>query len=335
MPYYDRKVVRRTPKVVYRYFYGGTDRSVTDSDLIHQLAQIKVPATYTRVVITPGKKVEAIGYDGTGKKQYFYSDHHQERARKNKYRSLVFLGLNLGKIMKDVDHLVGQKINQDVLDAIAIRVMLLCNFRVGSDYNEKRYQTYGLSTLKLKHIKLKPKGIEISFNGKKQQLNKCELADRKTVMAVRKLYRHNQERGEEYLFTYEDLRVSPESLNEFLSSYHPEITTKTWRTWYANIRYLGLLQTVVDEIGEGNLPETKTKRKTLNNRIVKEVADELHHTPAVCKRNYLMSELSDSLVEHPRKFTNLLNYKSNPNDFFMDFIKQQFRISDEWIIKNK
>ena len=239
--------------------------------------------------------------------------------------------MQVPKILKDIKTLVAKSsINLDVLNAMALKIMILCNFRVGTAMNRDRYQTYGLTTLRPEHVQFSGNKAIIKFVGKKKQVNQCTLVDSKTVAMLKKLASHNKNRktksGHKYLFAWSGTHVTPESLNEFLGSYHEDITTKTWRTWFANIRFLNLLKEL--KVNSPDL-DTKTKRKRASNTLIKQVASELHHTPAICKKNYLMVELQDLFVESPEKWSKVKN--KSPDKLFMDFLKNHYNISKKWI----
>tara|TARA_R100001163_G_scaffold64213_2_gene57928 strand:+ start:1925 stop:3238 length:1314 start_codon:yes stop_codon:yes gene_type:complete len=326
--YYTRKVASKKPQIKYKYYHHGTSRQVTDRKLIDKLNNIKIPATYDDVTVTdkPVNGLEGTGYDGTGRKQYFYSKNHLEEARKEKYSNLIFLGMNLPKINSDIEKLLKKKSpDVDSLSAMALKIMLMCNFRVGSQNNEKKYGTYGLTTLTTEHITFKNDTAIIKFNGKKQQLNECTIKDKAIVNMLKKLVNHNKstKSKKKYVFSWDGDRASPESLNDFLGGYHPDITTKTWRTWFANIRYISLMRR------EKENPESKSARKKISNQVVKKVAEELHHTPAICKKNYLMTELTDLYVDNPSRWK--LGSKQKPDIFFTNFLKSYYSISKDWI----
>lgn len=336
--YYKRKVVARKPKYKYKYYGLKNNNEITDRKLIEELNNIKIPGTYTNVILTnrPAENgLEATGYDGTGRKQYFYNKKHLADSRKEKYSNLIFLGMNLPKITKDIESLrTRTKPDNESLNAMALLIMMKCNFRVGSLNNQKKYGTYGLSTLTTEHIRFHKGGVTIKFNGKKQQINECFIDDKAITTMLKKLVVHNKSGGNGgssssgkkpgYLFSWNGTRVTPDTLNEFLAKYHPDITTKTWRTWFANTRYLNLMRLE-------DVPEGITLRKRISNQVVKKVAEELHHTPAICKKNYLMTELIDLYVDDPVKWKN--SKRQSPDQFFTDFLKSHYSISKDWIRK--
>lgn len=321
---FKRTVVRRKPKVSYKYFYEKSNREVKDLNLLKKLNSVIVPHTYTNVCIYPSNKdLQATGNDGTGRKQYFYSKEHKETVEQEKFCNLIYLGKKLPQILKDMDSLLskGQRgnVDQNVIDALALKIMITCNFRVGNNNNRRKYQTYGLTTMTRNHLRFENSGkvAHIKFPGKKQQTNECFIKDIRTVNFLKKIasYQSKLEKTDyRPILTWNGFKVTPESLNGFLSNYHPEITTKTWRTWFANITY-------IEKATQIQLAETKTARKRQSNAIIKEIASDLHHTVAINKKNYLNKELTELFVEHPEIWENLKKKKRSSNQFLLLFLQ--------------
>jgi DNA topoisomerase-1 len=329
-------------KVSYTYYYQTNGRKVTTQSQIDYLDGIKVPASYQDVVMSlkRGGKLLAQGVDGSGTKQYFYSSKFRAAKTKNKNCNLIHLGNKLVRIQRDIDLLLkkglridGNGINDEVLNALALKIMFICNFRVGSTKGVREHQTYGLTTLNGKHVKIggssylqkggaksgSPKTQAlIEFLGKKQQWNRCVVQDEVIVGLLRKLSRNYQKLGRggsgTSLLSWDGYKVTPRSLNNFLARYHPDITTKTWRTWYANLEF-------IKRINRIEIPEYKTYRKKLVDEIVIKVASNLHHTPAVSKRAYLMSELPKFYMERPDEWEKTRNRTRTARGFLMSFLK--------------
>ena len=330
---YTRTVKAMKPKVKYQYFIHRSKKLVTDKDLLVKLNTIKIPPTYKNVMVCPNPKnsLQGIGYDSTGRKQYFYSEAHKERAARQKYCKLVHLGKKVHLITKDINRLMGKgiegRIDQDVMDALALKVMILCNFRVGSRNNRNKYNTYGLTTITKKHLTMvnggtrSSGGARIKFIGKKKQVNECLITDKQTVKFLKKLKttKDSSWKGKDQelkpLFNYKGYTVTPESLNDFLYRYSPNVTTKTWRTWFANIGFIEKMFKIKE------IPGSHTGRKKVVNQKIKEIAEELHHTTAVNKKNYLIKELPDIFIEHPDAWVKLKEKKRTPNAFMMEFLQ--------------
>lgn len=353
---YSRTTIKgANKKIKHVYKNKKTNTLVKDEKTIDILNKVIVPASYSSVEICPDAKVRGIGYDGNNQKQYFYSPSHIEKRTKEKNCNLIHLAEKLPIILKDIDKLLlkcnlnrknGDKdkhrggdvgdeennrsnnnsnsnsnrnnsINLDTLIALSLKIMFQCYFRVGSDKNREIYKSYGLTTITKKHLKLSSNQANISFIGKKQQLNQCTLTDKICLKLLKKITFKKD--GDEPLFSYNDFSVTPQHLNNFLASYHPEITTKTIRTYMVNILYiqklLGLKKAVI--------PETVFARKRLSNEFVKEIATKLYHTPAINKKNYLIKELPLLLIETPDKFKKYINETHSAEGFFKKFIKRE------------
>lgn len=332
--YYVRSVVSKKPKIKYDYYQVDTGRKVSDKKLIGILDEIKIPPTYTHVVMSPSseRRLQATAHDGTGRRQYFYSQAHLDSTRKEKYQNLIFLGLNLDKLIGDLRRLTkgGGRMSLDSLNALALQTMLLCNFRVGTTQNRDKYGTYGLSTLMPSHVSFGREGAKINFVGKKKQVNESVIGHPEMVKMLKRLVSHNHGEKGATLFSWDGMKVTPQSMNEFLQRYHPDITTKTWRTWFANTAYLTMMRRL-DSGSESDGGNSKKERKSDSNQVVKLVASDLHHTPAVCKKNYLMTELIDLYVDHPEKWNRLVRGTKNADEMFMKFLKEHYQIDKKWI----
>jgi DNA topoisomerase IB len=275
--------------------------------------------------------MQATGLDSSQQKQYFYSETHKKRAAQEKYCGLIQLGKKLPTILRDINGFLQRgndgDIDQNVMDALALRVMILCNFRVGNEKNLRKYNTYGLTTITKDHVHFggasTPKSIRIKFNGKKQQVNECVIKDKKTIDFLKKLTQHRgklDKSSHQSLFTWHGFSVTPDSLNTFLYKYSPGITTKTWRTWFANIQYINQINSLPNDTSN----DTKTARLKQSNTIIKDIAKDLHHTVAINKRNYLMKELIDLYVHEPQKWNKLKHgsgKQSSTEQFFLSFLK--------------
>lgn len=329
---FHREIVSVSPKVRYKY-YNGHHKLVTNSKIIEKLNEIKVPASYTNVILYPKnvKKLIAVANDGTGKKQYFYSKIHTENASRKKICNLLHLGKVLPKILADIDSLLAMDVNksrlnitQDVLDALALKVMIRCNFRVGCDNNLRKYETYGLTTLNINHVKYhsESKSLTIKFIGKKHQLNECTIKDIGLVKLLLYLKRTHQREGgcnchtdnEHFLFKHKNGRVTPDTLNSFLSKYHPIITTKIWRTWFANIEF-------IEKINKQAIPESKMARHKIVGQIIKDNSTELHHTVAIHKKNYLTKELPLLYIDSPTSWHGLHKKYKTSYSFLINFLR--------------
>ena len=103
-PIYIRQVKASKPKIKYEYYEIKSKKRVTDSETLEALSAVEIPATYTNVEIYPNPKNKLLGTakDGTGRKQYFYSNEHKEQSTQMKYCNLVNLGEKLPKFLSKI-----------------------------------------------------------------------------------------------------------------------------------------------------------------------------------------------------------------------------------------
>lgn len=273
MSCYTRHKQLKNNKIHYTYKNKNNNKTITDTNIIQKLNDIKIPHTYSNVVLCPdNKRSIGVGYDGTNTKQYFYNKKHIEKSNMVKNCSLIHLCNYIPSILKDIDKYLKQpNIDHNTLNSLALKIMMLCNFRVGNTKYFKRNNTHGLTTILMKHIKYNTNEIILSFIGKKKQLNECKLIDKICINLLKKITINKHKN--DVIFSYEDFIVTPSSLNQFLSIYHPDITTKTWRTWIANIQYLTYL---FEHMKLNGNEDTEKDRKKISNDIIKISSDELH-----------------------------------------------------------
>jgi len=304
---------------------------VTDPAILKQLSKIKVPPTYSNVILCPDPRNDLVGQavDGKGKLQYFYSEKYQAQASHEKNCNLLYFGDKITEIMTDVAEILdavdtdADSVDEKLaLHALALRIMTLCHFRPGSSQNIRKNGTYGLTTIGPEHLELNSAGTlaRITFVGKKSQINSCVIQDQVAVDFLEALNKHRSKLTKKYSRVKlldppgNGPSVTPGSLNDFLQTYHPSITTKTWRTWFANISYIENL------LKMGIIPQTIRDRKILSNRVVRTIAEELHHTMAVNKRNYLIPELEALFVRDPEHWISMSATYPDAKNFLMAFL---------------
>ena len=306
------------------YYDTKTDKAINknETDTLHAIKKVKIPKTYTDAVICPDDRNDLMGtaVDGKGQLQYFYSDKHKANATRSKNCNLIHFGNSYADIIDDVQRILGSSDADPalVLHALALRIMTLCHFRPGATHNVRENGTFGLTTMQWDHYAESGTNnvVKISFKGKKNQTNTCVIQDPVTVNLLKQL--NNNRNANNLLLSsggHDAIIVTPKSLNEFLHNYHPSICTKTWRTWFANMNYIEKISDL------GVIPDTQRERKILSNRIIRTIAEELHHTLAVNKRNYLIPELEEMFIKNPDNWFDMVIKTSNPRDFLLTFLK--------------
>lgn len=274
---------------------------INDKSTLNKILKVRVPPAYTDVEIDldPKAVVFAKGKDIAGRKQYIYNPNYVEKQKTKKYCNLIKFGKKLPSIKNSVDRMIKTGKGKDKMIGLVLRIIMQCNFRIGNEIYKKKHSSYGITTLESNHINIKEDGkAHIKFVGKKGVVNECMVKNGVLVNELRELI---DKRGKGAVFRYKEgkefKRVCAIEVNNFLRSFGP-FTSKSFRTWEANIVMLKKL------IGLGE-EKAVTKRKKIVSDLIKEVAVELHHTPAICRRSYLVPNILDTYIDHPTNFSEL------------------------------
>ncbi len=305
-------VYRETHNKKFKY-YDKNGKKVTNKKIIAYIQNIKIPPAYEDVEINlnPNAKLLVTGYDDAGRKQYMYNKKWVAMRSKEKYCNLIGFGKKLPQIKRQIStYMMQKKIDKNKIIALILTIILICNFRIGNVSCRDKYNSFGISTITKKHVNFKNNNTTvIDFIGKKGVRNTCTIHNKKITDTLAQLYKKRTKN--ESLFTYSngnrESTVTSSDINDFLKQYG-DYTSKDFRTWIANTDF-------INEIMDIGFPisNTITERKKAVLESIKIVAADLHHTVAVCRKKYILSDLSDLYIDNPKKFKKLVkdNYKRN------------------------
>jgi len=251
--------------------YTIDGKHVTSKNIIEQIKKIYVPPAYKQVVYHLEKDLLAVGTDKKGRKQYIYSQKHKDSRHSKRSKIVSKVNKCISKILTKITRDLSSSSNIEERECAAIvMLILLCNFRIGTESYAKEYKHYGITTLQPKHLKFTPTKLHISFIGKKGIQNTSSIENRKLIKFIKNLYKQNKKDGR--IFT-----VTSSIVNDYLSQF--VITCKELRTWNANKIYIELF--------------LKHYKQHKPKEIIKVVAQQLHNTPTVCKNSYLIKGILD------------------------------------------
>lgn len=293
-----------------RFYYidSNTGKVVINERELQRFRSLRIPPAYTNVHICKDahNKVQAFGLDDKGRKQTVYNKVFVEAQRAKRFADLENFNDTYRKIQKDVDSILQNHKSPPKfkLIAIIVRLMMVCHLRIGSSDNVIKYKTYGLTTLENRHVQVSRDKVVIDFVGKKNVRNTSSCSDPMVVRILSKL--KTMGKTSDPLFRYyEDgvFKTIPASaVNDYLKSFDPNITSKDLRTYKANILFIEHIRKIVKAMQ----PESATAWKKAVREAVKAVANDLHNTPAVCRKDYLHGELLE-FTENDAKFRTEMN----------------------------
>ena len=289
--------VRRGANFSYRDASGAT---VRDPEVLARIRSLVLPPAWTEVWICadPRGHLQATGRDARGRKQYRYHPDWQAGRGKNKFDKLREFGRALPRIRTRVQRaLAGDPApTRDRVLATLVRLLDTTWLRIGNEAYRRENGSYGLSTLRNRHVDVKGAQLMLSFVGKSGIRHQVRMNDRRVARIVR---RCRELPGQE-LFQYVDDEgathaVDSSDVNAWLAeAADGHVTAKDFRTWHGSVL---ALQLTLAGCVEGALPSKPQE-------ILGAVARRLGNTPAVCKKAYVhprVLELGGALIDETER----------------------------------
>lgn len=281
-----------TPQRGFRYKRADGGK-VKAADL-ERIRELGIPPAWTNVAINaaPGGKLQAVGQDVAGRWQYLYHESHTRAQELKKFQRLIKFAEALPKLRSTVSrHLRQPDLGKERVLASMVRILSTCFMRPGSQVYASENGSYGIATLRPKHVKVRRGVVEFDFPGKSGVRQQRELNDRQVAKVVKALLGHP---GRE-VFKYQNgdggfVNVTNRHINEYIKEIMGErFSAKDFRTWAGTIICACSLARVGTEAIE---KRTARKRKVV--AAIKETAEMLGNTPAVCRSSYINPEIINS-----------------------------------------
>lgn len=258
-------------------------RPVSRRDRI-RIEALKVPPGWreVRISASPRSAIQAVGWDAKGRRQYRYHGAHVERTERRKHYRVRRLARELPRLRQSLARDFSRNDwSRDHVAAIAVRLLSEGFFRVGSDRYAAENRTFGLTTLRRRHVRVAGKSITFEYPGKRSIRQWRVIEDATLARAMGRLLRAPGAR----LFRYRQNGVwrdlSARDVNEYVRAITGRrYTAKDFRTWGGTLRFA----TVLSELAPA---ESESARKRNMALAVRLVAAELGNTPAVCRRSYV------------------------------------------------
>jgi len=288
MKYYVRIYLKKGN--IYKDNHG---KELKKKNVIDQFNKLYIVPRYKDTkFFNENKKVYAASIDDKGRTQYSYtSEFKEEREKKKKAQLKHFLTIQdslESKIRRDMDQNIHKK---NKLIATLLKLMKICNFRIGNDTYEKEYGSIGLTTLQSKHIRFKGDLTIIEFTGKKKVMNTCNFKHKKLQSILQSLNNRNQ-----YLFSYKNdnneiRHITNHDVNDYLQEF--KITNKDIRMANANLLFLHFFNQYTKNENFQKMNE-KDQKKIIR-ECAEQVAHHLHNTRNVALNSYISSYVIQKL----------------------------------------
>lgn len=271
-------------------------RPITDEAKLARIESLVIPPAWRDVWISPraGAKLQATGVDAAGRRQYLYHPEYRARQEQAKYDKLVRFAERLPQIRKATSKdLQGEEFSREWTCALAVKLINLGWFRVGSERYAKKYRTFGITTLNKSHVTVRGKRVTFCYRGKHKIWNRTAVVDAELADAMRSL---RSLEGARRLFRYrlEDgglCNLNARKLNEYIQEHMGEdFTAKDFRTWGGT-----LIAAIA--LGEHGLVETETEAKRVTAAVMRKVGERLGNTPAVARSSYVSPAVVDQYLD--------------------------------------
>jgi DNA topoisomerase-1 len=223
---------RRGQKGAFRY-YDARGRRIADDAKLARIEALAIPPAWRDVRIAPSAtaKLQATGYDAVGRKQYLYSTEFRAQQERAKYDKLIRFGEALPALREAMAlHFDQEELDRERVSAIALRVIELGWFRVGSE-RYVRDGTFGVTTLLRRHIDVRGRRIRLSFPAKHGIRVRSELVDADLAAAMERLLACKGPRVFKYEWEGRVYNLTNRRLNEYVKIYlGDEFSAKDFRT---------------------------------------------------------------------------------------------------------
>jgi DNA topoisomerase-1 len=273
--------------------------AIRDDAKLERIAKLAVPPAWKDVWISPSAtaKLQATGRDKAGRRQYLYHADYRAAQEQAKYDRLIAFAEKLPDLrLSMAQHLDQRGLERERVSALALRLINLGWFRVGSERHARESGTYGITTLAKRHVSIRGRRITLAFRGKHKVRVRSTVLDDELAAALRELLAVP---GRARVFRYESegnlYNLTSARLNDYVKLYlGPEFSAKDFRTWGGTLLAAIALAEHAQRRG---FPETATDKQRSVAAAMRRVAAELGNTPAVCRASYVSPAVVEQYLD--------------------------------------
>jgi DNA topoisomerase-1 len=275
---------RRRKGEEFEYF-DTKGKPIGDEQRLLRIKRLAIPPAWVDVWISPSPNghIQATGRDARKRKQYRYHERWREIRDENKYDRLVNFGKALPKIRRRLEKdLALSGLPREKVLATIVQLLERSFIRVGNEEYARENKSFGLTTMRDRHVDVKGSKLRFRFRGKSGRQHEVDVTDRRIARIVSKL----QDLPGQSLFQYLDDEgqvrdITSQDVNEYLREITGEdFTAKDFRTWAGTV----LAAIALRAAGEF---ETKKQAKANIKNAIEAVAKILGNTPTICRQCYI------------------------------------------------
>ncbi|HEX4331887.1 MAG TPA: DNA topoisomerase IB [Usitatibacter sp.] len=280
------KGYRREPSGKSFAYLDSGDRRVDDEATLERIRSLAIPPAWTRVWICGDERghLQATGRDARGRKQYRYHPRWRELRDADKFDHLIEFAKALPRIRRQARSDIGAAgLPRRKVLALLVELLERTCIRVGNERYAEENESFGLTTMRNRHVKVEGARIEFQFRGKSGKFHRIALDDPKLARIVRRI----RELPGQELFQYLDeagevQSVGSSDVNEYLKEISGrDVSTKDFRTWAGSVYVASLLRRR-SSVGITHVAAA-----------VREASRQLGNTPAICRKSYVHPRVLD------------------------------------------
>lgn len=278
------------------FSYLGVDgKSIRDPEVLRRIKALAIPPAWTDIWICPlsNGHIQATGRDVKGRKQYRYHPRWRKVRDETKYGRMIAFGEALPFLRERVDKdLALPGLPREKVLAAVLRLLETTLIRVGNEEYARKNRSFGLTTLRDRHVDISGSTIRFQFRGKSGKHHSVDINDRRLAKIVKRcqdipgyeLFQYIDEEGE-------PRTVDSSDVNEYLRTITgQDFTAKDFRTWAGTVLAARALR-------EFEAFDSKTQAKKNVVRAIEAVAERLGNTQAICRKCYVHPAVIDAYLD--------------------------------------
>jgi DNA topoisomerase-1 len=291
----DRPGIRRIRAGRGFRYVGAAGRPIRDARTLRRIQRLAIPPAYTDVWICPDPRghVQATGRDSRGRKQYRYHARWREVRDELKFDRMLAFARALPRIRRRVRRdLARHGLPRAKVVAAIVQLLADTCIRVGNEEYARANRSYGLTTLRDSHVRVRGDDVRFEFRGKRGKLHRCRLRDRAMARVVARC----QSLPGAELFQYVDGRgrrhsVGSADVNAYVRrASSDQFSAKDFRTWSGTM-------IAARALASAKAARSPSERRRAVLAALDEVAETLNNTRAVCRKYYVHPRLLEAFED--------------------------------------
>jgi DNA topoisomerase-1 len=272
-------------------YFDVDGKPLKDAATLARIRSLVIPPAWKNVWICPSSNghLQATGRDARGRKQSRYHPRWREVRDETKYERMLAFGAVLPGVRQRVEHDISQAgLSQTKVLATIVRLMETTCIRVGNTEYARKNHSYGLTTLRNRHVRVEGANVTFRFEGKSGVEHTVDVRDRRLAKIIQRcqdipgyeLFQYVDDAGERHTIDSSDVNTY---LREISGQ---DFTAKDFRTWAGTVAACALLREL-----EPFESATQAKKNLVG--VIKDVASQLGNTPSVCRKCYVHPAVLD------------------------------------------